>query len=358
MGMYKFTKKSRPTEVWSLEEWARLEQRTRARALAAGSEQAAWRLITKEARRVMRTYTTSFFIVTRFLPADKRAEVEAIYAAVRYPDEIVDTFPISVAEQLELLNGWQKNYEVAVQASSLADALNQGAPCFLAAFARVVRARRIPPQHYLAFLDAMRRDTTSRPFSTLDDLIENYIYGSAIVVGFFLTHVYGARIEDDFTRALKSARDLGIALQLTNFLRDVAEDQRRGRVYLPLDMLSEAGIETLDARDEQQAAALHLVQRRMAYIASTYYTNAKENLDAFNADCRPAIYACIEVYGRLNERIAVSDREITRRESVPLREKFRVLPASKYWRIPLAYFLRNLSWLSGRCSTRKKRFNG
>lgn len=337
---YKSQEKSRPTEAWSLEEWTRLDQRTRERALAAGSEQATGRLIVKQARRVMRAYTTSFFIVTRFLPAHKRAEVEVIYAAVRYPDEIVDTFPLTSTERLALLADWQKDYEVALQTSSLKDSLTRGIPCFLAAFAKVVQDRRIPPQHYCAFLDAMRRDTIAHPFSTLDDLIENYIYGSAIVVGSFLTHVYGARAGGDFTRALESARNLGIALQLTNFLRDVAEDQERGRTYLPLDFLREEGIECLDARDERQADAIRAVQRRLAQIARDYYAGARDNLDAFSPDCRPAIYACIEVYGRLNERIAASDREISLRESVPLREKFRVLPPSKYWRIPLAYFLR------------------
>lgn len=78
-----------------MEEWARLDARARSRALDAGSEEAAWRLLTREARRVMRAYTTSFFIVSRFLPTHKRAEVEAVYAAVRFPDEIVDTFPLA-----------------------------------------------------------------------------------------------------------------------------------------------------------------------------------------------------------------------------------------------------------------------
>ncbi|MGH9903819.1 MAG: phytoene/squalene synthase family protein, partial [Pyrinomonadaceae bacterium] len=184
------------------------------------------------------------------------------------------------------------------------------------------------------------RDTAPRPFETLEDLIENYVYGSAVVVGFFLTHVYGASAPRDFGRALASARALGIALQLTNFLRDVAEDQRRGRVYLPQDMLREAGVEELNARDAGQQHALGLVLRRLARVAENYYAGALADLDAFSPDCRLAIHACIKVYGRLNERIANSSRGISHRESVPLGEKFAVLPPSKYWRIPLAYLTR------------------
>src|SRR5689334_13248009 len=80
--------------VWSREEWALRERRAREDALRSRSEQGAWRVLNREARRVMRAYTTSFFIVSRFLPRAKREEVEAVYAAVRYPDEVVDTFPI------------------------------------------------------------------------------------------------------------------------------------------------------------------------------------------------------------------------------------------------------------------------
>jgi phytoene synthase len=327
-------------DVWSMETWARLEERTRARVLCAGSEEAAWRILTRQARRVMRAFTTSFFIVSRFLPADKRAEVEAIYAAVRYPDEIVDTFSLDDAERRRLLDCWQESYEVGLASASLSEALRNGVPCFLAAFTKVVRERGIPAEHYRAFLDAMRRDTDPRPFVTLVDLIENYIYGSAVVVGYFLTHVYGARVESDFARALSSARALGIALQLTNFLRDVAEDQKRGRVYLPQDVLSAAGIEELSTDDEWQQRALGRALRQLSRIASDYYADALANLDSFSPDCRLAIHACIKVYGRLNERIAASARGINHRESVPLREKLRVLPPSKYWRIPLAYVIR------------------
>ncbi|HVF68497.1 MAG TPA: squalene/phytoene synthase family protein [Pyrinomonadaceae bacterium] len=238
------------------------------------------------------------------------------------------------------MDRWRADYEVGLRCASLAEALRGGVPCFLAAFTKVVRERGIPAEHYRAFLDAMRCDTDPRPFATLEDLIENYVYGSAVVVGYFLTHVYGSRTRGDFGRALTSARSLGIALQLTNFLRDVAEDQRRGRFYLPQDMLREVGIDEPDAFDESQRRALGLVLRRLALTASDFYSDAQANLDAFSPDCRLAIHSCIKVYGRLNERIAGSDRGVSHRESVPLREKFRVLPASKYWRIPLAYFIR------------------
>lgn len=324
-------------EVWSQAKWAELERDTRDRALAAPSEEEAWELIVKQARAVLKNYSTSFFIVTRFLPPAKRAQVEAIYAAVRYPDEVVDTFPMTQVQRTKLLNEWAARYDEAFQAKSLQESLRQGAPCFVASFADVVRRTGIPREHYHAFLDAMRLDVWPRSFATLDDLIESYIYGSAIVVGYFLTYVYGSARPGDFDRALASARDLGIGLQLTNFLRDVAEDQRRGRVYLPQDMLRAEGISEMDAADPGQQAALNRVLRHLTALTEEYYERSQANLDAFHHDSRVAIRACIDVYRQLNARIALSPRGILHRESVPLREKFRVLPASKYWRLPLAY---------------------
>jgi|SRR5215213_2527908 len=323
--------------AWSEERWDAVERSTRGLALRAESEEEAWDFIIKQARAVMRAYSTSFFIVTRFLPPLKRAKVEAIYSAVRYPDEIVDTFAASKAEQLRRLDGWAALYEEGVEARSIREALERGVPCFLSAFSRVVREARIPVEHYRAFLDAMRHDLAPRPFESLDDLIESYIYGSAIVVGYFLTYVYGPSHAGAFDRALRSARNLGIALQLTNFARDVSEDQRRGRLYLPLDLLREEGIERADVNDPSQHQALNRVLRRLSSVAEDFYARSLADIDAFASDSRVAIRACLDVYRQLNGRIGRSPRSLLHRESVPIGEKLKVLPTSKYWRLPLAY---------------------
>lgn len=326
-------------KVWSREEWQRLELRMKEAVLRAGSEAAALSVITRQARAVMRNYTTSFFIVSRFLPPAKREQIEIIYSAVRYPDEIVDSFPLGSFEKFSRLEKWREFYEIGLDSSSLTEAIEAGVPCFLAAFTDLVRLRQIPAEYYHAFIDAMISDTRPHSFQTLDDLINDYIYGSAVVVGYFLTYVYGSRREKDFPDALRAARDLGIALQLTNFLRDVAEDQQRGRLYLPLEMLREEGLDEIDVGNSRQQQAISQVVRRLSVTAAEYYANAAAGLDAFSPDCHLAIESCIKVYGRLNERVAAA-QNIHHRQSVPLKEKFQILPPSKYWRIPLAYLIR------------------
>lgn len=324
--------------LWTEQEWQSLEQDTRRAVDSARSESDAWHIMTRAARSVLRNYSTSFFLVTRFLPYAKRVQVDVIYAAVRYPDEVVDTFPLPPAERTAQLEAYRAAYRSALQYSSWRRAVADGLPIWAAAFVEVVRRNEIPHEHYEAFLDAMAADASPRTYMTLDDLVDNYIYGSAIVVGYFLAYVYGANKPGDFPRVLDASRSLGIALQLTNFLRDVAEDQRRGRVYLPQDLLALEGLSgQIDTGDPHQLVPLNKVLQRMSDIAEAHYRLAEIDLDAFSPDCRIAIQACIDVYRRLNLRIGRSPEGIRHRESVPMIEKFNALPTSKYWKVPLAY---------------------
>ncbi len=323
--------------VWDETAWGVFEAETRRSALQAPTESGAWEAISRHCRTVLRSYSTSFFLVTRFLPPSKRAQVEVIYAAVRYPDEIVDTFPLEPEARIARLDRWEEMYERALCLEGMRHALSSDIHPVLAAFAHVVRDRGIPAEHYRSFLSAMRLDIEPCPFPSLDDLIEIYIYGSATVVGYFLAYVYGSTTPANFERALASSRHLAIALQLTNFLRDVAEDHRRGRVYIPVDLLRVEGIETIDVDDAGQRASLDRVLHRMSVMAETYYALAEVNLDAFSADCLDAIRACIHVYRQLNTRVGLGAKSARHRESVPMTVKFRVLPPSKYWRLPLAY---------------------
>jgi phytoene synthase len=183
----------------------------------------------------------------------------------------------------------------------------------------------------------MAMDVYPRKFETMEDLVDSYVYGSAVVVGYYLTYVYGASVTAQLADTLASARHLGIALQLTNFLRDVAEDQRRGRQYLPMNLLKREGIDELDTGDPSQHDAIMRVIRSVGQNAALHYRCAEQTLDTFSPDSRTAIRACIDVYGELNDRILSSSKGISHRESVPFAQKLRVLPASKYWRLPLAY---------------------
>ncbi len=286
----------------------------------------------------MRAYTTSFFLASRFLPRRARHEVELIYAAVRYPDEIVDTFPWPTDRKIAALESWRADYVRGLQCADERECLRAGLSPWLAGFCGVARRHGIPAQHYHDFITAMERDIDPPRYETMDELIQGYIHGSAIVVGFFLAHVYGPARPDDLPRALECARMLGIGLQLTNFARDVAEDRNRHRLYVPLALLREAGGDPAHPFDPNGAAALARAAQAMARHARDCYDHSEREVEAYAADCRPAVRSCIGVYRALNERILAPDWTLEMRASAPLRDKWRALPASKYWRIPLSRF--------------------
>lgn len=321
---------------WTETEWQLRDSRVRIDSLRSGSRFGARQALVRHGRSVLKKYSTSFFIVTRFLPPAKRAQVELLYAGVRYPDEIVDTFDLSASRKWRKLNLWRRQFDQAMR-SDIEHSLLDGVPVILTGLAEVMRAKEIPASYYRDFLDAMQVDIAPRRYETLDDLIENYIHGSAIVVGYFLAYIYGPSAPTEFGRALRASRSLGIALQLTNFLRDVAEDKGRGRLYLPLNMLRARGVQDESLNSPAGSRALAEVVRELALVAQRHYADAERNLEAFAADCRLAIEACIRVYGELNDRVARSQAPLDKRESVSLSRKFSVLPASKYWRLPMAY---------------------
>ncbi|MDY6974253.1 MAG: phytoene/squalene synthase family protein [Thermodesulfobacteriota bacterium] len=330
--------------LWSEDSWNRFEHNVRKEAISTKNDCQAWQTIVKASRKVMASYTTSFFIVTRFLPPSKRGMVEVIYAAVRYPDEVVDTFPLAAEECYDRLDRWEAGYELGLSCNTLLEALEKGVPSFVAAFTRVVLEKRIPHEYYRSFLAAMRHDIKPRSFKTLEDLIDNYIYGSAVVVGYFLAYIYGPSEDSKMEEVLACSRDMGIGLQLTNFLRDVNEDQRRGRLYLPLDMLGSAGVKANNPYDFCPLGELThrkkvmKVIHQLAEISDSYYRKSLQRLEVFAPDCRVAIKACIDVYAKLNKYITVSSDSTSRRVSVSMREKFGALPFSKYWRLPMAMF--------------------
>src|SRR5271163_4898887 len=119
---------------WTLEQWNSLETQVR-RTPAANQREAACR----SARKVLRSFSSSFFLVTRFLPPKKREQVELIYAAVRYPDEVVDSFPLSANEKLATLTRSEYAYRQALALPFLRTRVSAGVPWILAGFAEVVR---------------------------------------------------------------------------------------------------------------------------------------------------------------------------------------------------------------------------
>lgn len=190
----------------------------------------------EQCREITRQYGTSFYFATQFFPKEVREGIYAIYAFARIPDEIVDDPKKGDIESTrQRLESWADNWREAYWAGQSADAA-------IDAIVKSFRKFAIPIEDCESFFRSMLMDLEKFEYATYREL-EEYMYGSAGVIGLMVTRVVGYLDESAFDYAVK----LGYAFQLTNFLRDIREDfDELGRIYMPLDELSQFGLSRSD----------------------------------------------------------------------------------------------------------------
>jgi phytoene synthase len=190
----------------------------------------------EKCREITKHYGTSFYFATQFFPRETRDGIYAIYAFARIPDEIVDDpAKESRSAALAKLNEWSENWLGAMASGQSDDAV-------MNAIVHTFHKYKIPVEHGEAFLRSMFMDEERSTYETYEEL-EEYMYGSAGVIGLMVTHIVGYSGPEAFPYAIK----LGYAFQLTNFLRDIREDyEELGRVYMPQDELRQFGLSNGD----------------------------------------------------------------------------------------------------------------
>ncbi len=186
----------------------------------------------QKCREITRRYGTSFYFATQFFPRETRDGIYAIYAFARIPDEIVDDpDKTSKDETIAKLKAWRQKWLVAMNYGGSDDEV-------MNAIVYTFRKYKIPVDVGEAFLKSMFMDEERATYETYAEL-EDYMYGSAGVIGLMVTRIVGFSSEAAFPHAIK----LGYAFQLTNFLRDIREDRvDLGRVYMPQDELRSFGL--------------------------------------------------------------------------------------------------------------------
>ncbi len=185
-----------------------------------------------ECRDITRRYGTSFYFATQFFPKETRDGIYAVYAFARIPDEIVDDPGTSTrSERVERLEEWRQTWLRAMGNGGSDDPI-------MAAIVHAFQKYDIPIEDGEAFLKSMFMDEEKKAYANYAEL-EEYMYGSAGVIGLMVTRIVGFSTPKAFPYAIK----LGYAFQLTNFLRDIKEDwDELGRVYMPEDELSRFGL--------------------------------------------------------------------------------------------------------------------
>jgi len=187
-------------------------------------------------RKITQKYGTSFYFATQFFPREMREGIYAIYAFARIPDEIVDDPSLTDhGAAIAKLTAWCEEWRTAMRLRNSEDAV-------LNFIAKTFHKYQIPMDECEAFLRSMFMDEEKFTYADYGEL-EEYMYGSAGVIGLMVTRVVGYSSDEAFEYAKK----LGYAFQLTNFLRDIREDyDELGRVYMPQDELKRHGLTNSD----------------------------------------------------------------------------------------------------------------
>jgi phytoene synthase len=279
---------------------------------AAGIEDPELRAAYAACRSLNARHGKSYYLATLLLPAGRRPAVHALYGFARWIDDVIDEDQGSSREdKLVLLD----RVESLVTRAGPAD----GRPAPVVALQDTLRRWKIDPQLVVAFLSAMRMDLSVEEYESFPDL-HAYMWGSACVIGLQMLPILRPVVDRDV--AAPFAVDLGVAFQMTNFIRDVGEDLARGRIYLPQQSLRTFGV----GREQlEQGIVDEPLRRMLAFeIARTrqLYRRAEGGIGLLD----PASRGCVRTALRLYE--AILD-EVERRDYQVLAGRARVPTARR-----------------------------
>ncbi|MBA3413657.1 MAG: squalene/phytoene synthase family protein [Chloroflexia bacterium] len=261
-------------------------------------------------RRVVREHGKTFYFASQFLPLERRRAIHAAYAFCRIADDIVDRAPATgLAVAARDLDAWEAELDAPLHPVAVA-------------FAAARAEYAIPDQAARDLMAGVRMDLAPEPYATWDDL-RLYCYRVAGTVGLISAPILGCV---DGAR-LANAVDLGIAMQLTNILRDVGEDARMGRLYLPLADLAAFDVNpaaTLAGRPSGRFCGL--MQFEIAR-ARSYYDSAREGIPALLPAGQLTTLASAHLYAKILNRIEENGYEVFQtRAVIPNSRKLRAMP--------------------------------
>ncbi len=244
--------------------------------------------------RVSSTFSRTFHLASALLPAPQRSAIRVLYAFCRTADELLD----AATPDLTVFRAWRL--------LALSGHFPRAEPVLLAF--SLVRARyRIPSGYVRDFLDGVALDLTRTRYDTFDELAR-YCYGVASTVGLMSMHILGF----SGPQAVPYAVRLGVALQLTNILRDVGEDLRRGRIYLPRTELREYGVPESHLLEARVDPAWRAFMRFQVDRARALYRSALPGIRYLHPRGRTAVAAAAVLYEGILDAIEHLDYDVFR----------------------------------------------
>ncbi len=290
----------------------------------------------RECRRMARRAGSNFYASFLLLPKQQRRALEALYAFMRHTDDLADATD-APARRREELAAWRTALEMAVcPAGDFAStALPPASPItsILPALVDAIERFHIPVEHLRAVIDGVEMDLDRRRFETFDEL-RTYCERVASAVGLACIHIWGFRGHE----ALEPARQAGIAMQLTNILRDLKEDAAAGRIYLPL-----ADLRTCDYSVDDLTAGVvdqrfHRLMAMEVERAEQFYRQGSELMPLLEPAGRRVFGLMMATYRSLLKRIACHPSDVFQRRvrlsrftRLRLAARWLLWPPSKDW---------------------------
>ena len=250
-------------------------------------------------RKITQRHARTFYFASACLPRPTRSHAYSVYGFCRWADDGVD----QAADRLEAA----QRLATAREALDLAYS-SENAPPGLLAFRRTIQGRSIPRDLFDALLDGMEMDLDVSRYADFAAL-DRYCYRVAGVVGLMMTHVFGYRSDC----CLPNALALGTAMQLTNILRDIAEDWKIGRVYLPQDELARFGVDEAQLAEGRVDANFRALMRFQIDRARGYYAESEAGIRWLVGDSsRLTVRVMGRVYGGILGAIERQEHDIFR----------------------------------------------
>jgi 15-cis-phytoene synthase len=268
----------------------------------------------RRCRELHRRHGRSYYLATMLLPAWKRRHVHALYGFARYADEIVDQAApgdAAAADRAGALRDWSDRFLAGLRGEPSDDPL-------LPAVLHTIAVFDLDRADFAALLDSMAMDLTVTGYRSYDELL-GYMAGSAAGIGTMMLPILEP---SDPAAAREPARQLGIAFQLTNFIRDVGEDLGRGRLYLPQEDLDRFGLSRADlvaaaARRAASAPVKALIEYEVRR-ARAHYAAAAPGVELLAPGSRACIRTAYRLYaGILDEVVRAGYDVFARRATVP-----------------------------------------
>jgi phytoene synthase len=253
-----------------------------------------------------RHHAKTFYFASHVLPAQKQSDAYSVYAFCRYVDDQIDLAPDESA-RVRAFADLAHLLHAAYLPDTDAESFERRLP-WLRAFRETIQRRAIPAAYFEDLLKGVEMDRGRVRLQTWEEL-DRYCYHVAGVVGLIMVHV----LTEPSPELLKPARDLGTAMQLTNILRDIAEDWQRDRLYLPANELEKFGLTADDIAAQRTGDSFRAMMRFQIARARDYYHQAEPGIAALPADgSRFCARLMSTVYGAILEEIERADYQVFR----------------------------------------------